>query len=213
MSWVTTVLVIAAVVIAVDAAATVVLQRIAGREVSRVIGAGASVRLRGWPAALRLATGLTTSARIVATEVPVEPTTIARLQIDLEGVRRSGDAHGEERHHLAVRSGRYSARIDDDALAALMPAPVRDVHVGDGRVRFSFPGDVTVDTAVEVQDGVLLLRPVAGRIGVVDLLRITPPIGELPFGATIADVETVSGALVVHGCVQGVTLGAADASR
>ncbi|MBW3576757.1 MAG: DUF2993 domain-containing protein [Actinobacteria bacterium] len=205
-------LVIAAVVIAVDAAATVVLQRVAGREVSRAMGAGANVRLRGWPAALRLAGGLPTSARIVASEVPMRSTTIARLEIDLDGVRRTGDPGGGTRPHLAVRAGRYSARLDEDALGALMPVPVRDVEVRDGRVRFSFPGHVTVDTAVEIQDGVLLLRPVAGRIGVVDLIRITPPIGELPFGATIADVETVSGALVIHGGVQGVTLGPADAS-
>lgn len=183
------------------------VRREAAGRLEEALGAPVAVDVRGWPAVLRLPLGRLRAVTLRADEVPIGRTTLRELVIELDGVRPRLTDGGDWR--IATRGGSFTARLDPDGFRALAPLPdeVLDVRFVPDRVRFRFPGGVEVAATMSVEDEVVVLAPDVERLDLLSVLRIAFPLDELPFGATVREVEVVEGALLVRGTVGALELG------
>lgn len=187
--------------------ADAVLTRLAERRAARLLGDAletqARVSARSWPAAFLLLTSVGSRARVVATDVPIPDRgcDLSRLELDLCGMHLVPDDDGALYGRLEARTGRFTAELDEQALAALTPLPgLRGVEIRDEGVRYRMPGGVKVEGTVDVDDtGTLVFTPSGGPLGTLRIARIAAPIGRLPLGATVEHVETRRGEIVVSG--------------
>lgn len=201
-SW-TVVLVGVLLLLGVDAALTWWVRQAAARRLAQAVGAPVDVHVRGWPATVRLPLGRLRGVVLRATDVPAGGTRLRVLEVVLDGVRpRPTHGGGWE---VATTGGSFSAHLDPEGFRALAPLPDRvlDVRFVPGRVRFRFPGGVEVAATMSVEDQLVVLVPDVERLEVLSVLRVAFPLEELPFGATVEEVEVVEGAVIVRGSVGG----------
>lgn len=201
-SW-TVVLVAVLLLLGVDAALTWWVRQTTARRLAEALGAPVEVHVRGWPATFRLPLGRLRNVVLRATDVPAGRTRLRVLEVVLDGVRPRPTAGGG--WEVATTGGSFDARLDPDGFRALAPLPDRvlDVRFVPDRVLFRFPGGVEVAATMSVEDEVVVLAPDVERLDLLSVLRIAFPLEELPFGATVEEVEVVDGAVIVRGAVGG----------
>lgn len=179
-------------------------------EVEESMGGQAEVSLSGWPVSLGLLRGTVQGATIHATEVPIQEIggTLPVLDVVLTQVQLPYGAGGDGRT-IRAETGRFIARLDQDALAQLAidaGAPdIGTVQIAGESLQVVVRG-VAIDLAVTARDGALVVRPVndllARLIGGEQVL----PLEGLPPGATLDDARVEDGALVLTGPVDLQTL-------
>lgn len=190
-----------------DALMTWWVRREAAGRLEAAIGAPVEVDVRGWPAILRLPLGRLRAVTLRARDVPAGRTNLRVLEVELHGVRPwLTDGSG---WRIGSNGGRFTARLDRDGFRDLAPLPdaVVDVRLVADRVRFELPGGVNVPASVRIEGDVVVLIPDVERLEVLSVLRIAFPLEELPFGASVDEVEVVEGALVFRGTVGALEVG------
>lgn len=207
VTFLTGALVALVVMLLADALLTWWVRREAAARLENALGVPVEIDVRGWPAALRLPLGRLRSVILRADEVPVGRTTLRELEVELDGVRPRITRDGGWR--AATRGGSFTARLDPDGFRALAPLPseVLDVRFVPSQIRFRLPGGVAVPASVSVEDDLVVLAPEISRLEVLSVLRFAFPLEELPFGASVREVEVVEGALLVRGTVGALELG------
>lgn len=195
--------------VAADALVTRRAEEEASALVSDELGAPASVTLSGWPVGLRLAAGRVPEVRIVASDVPLGDVALQRFDARLFDVHvRLADLQGGAPARLrGAGGGSFVAEFDEEAVGLLAGAP-GEVRLGEGvgQVR---AGDASVDVAVSLEQGRIVLRPIGAAPEGVNPVEVTLP--PLPGNPVLDEVRITRGLLRVSG--QLVQLGPAELSR
>lgn len=189
-------------------------EQAAAEEIAGSLGAPADVRLRGWPAGLRLLATGTADVRVRARDVPLEGTaaTIATLELELDDVvvPRDRDAAGGA---VQARAARFSAELDDDAVQQLIGAlgriPLVDVELRNGVARLTFARVPVIDASAEVEAGRVVFRPTA-PVGA--FVQVELGLGALPLGFRADSVEIRRDRLRLTGSATDVRLEAGPAA-
>lgn len=121
-----------------------------------------------------------------------------RLDVELVDVTLTGP---RLRPGVRARTGTFAAVLDaaDLNLLVSLPPGISRVELRAGQVRLRTVAGVAIDTSVELVAGGLRVTPRGG------VLRLLPPAGltvalpDLPFGATITELEPVEGGVRLRG--------------
>lgn len=187
----------------------------ADRVISETGAADATVDLRGWPVALRLATGTVPEAYLTAATVPIpgRGAALSRLDVTLTDVAlRFDDLNEPGAIPVQAAAGRFEAALDGEALRTLaaedptVAQVVERIELLDGVVRvIALGGAFSIDATVEARDGDLVLRPVE-PLPVPGLEEVVIPLRDLPAGAVVDDIRVEPGAVVLQGQVTDLVL-------
>jgi hypothetical protein len=177
-------------------------------EVEQSVGGQAVVDLRGWPVSLGLLRGRVDEAAINATSVPVRGASgvLPSLDVLLSGVRLPFGLSGDGA--LGADNGRYTARIDQAALAALVAQSgvpeIAQVQLAGDHLQVLVNG-VAVDLTVAARDGALVVQPVNDFLAGLSGERVVPVQG-LPAGTSLDEARIENGTLILGGPVDLTTL-------
>lgn len=206
-AFVGTLIVLAVLAVAGDAALTRVAEQRASEQASVLLGAPATVDLEGWPVSLRLLLGSVPAVDVLATDVSTpNGARLDRLEVTLSDVRLRLTDLFTGRLRASARSGTFVADLDATAVEQLlgMLGQVGDVALSDGVVRLEVAGR-SIDATVAVEGRTLVLRagnPVRGRP-----VRLQVPLPTLPAGTTVEQVTVLPGILRVEGAFVPSALG------
>lgn len=173
-------------------------------DVERSLGGQADVDLRGWPVSLGLLSGRVDEAVITATQVPLPQTggVVPSLDVLLTGVSvPAGSRAGD----VAAQTGRFVARIDQEALDPLVAAA--GVAPGDAQVQIAgdrlqvLTGGLAVDLELSARDGALVVRPESALLSAFSGGEREVPVQGLPPGTALEDARVEDGLLILEGPV------------
>ena len=193
------VVVLAVVLIGLDAALTRAAEQRASEQATILLAAPATVDLRGWPLSLRLLLGVVPAVDVHATNVPTDSgVRLGQLDATLTNVRlRFGDL-ADGRLPADADDGTFVASLDTEAVRQLLGdlGSAGLVELRPGRVRFQVAG-LPIEAGVTLASDQLVLTPVSGPPGVPDRLEV--PLPELPPGTDVEQVTILDGALRLDG--------------
>ena len=193
------VVVLAVVLIGLDAALTRAAEQRASEQATILLAAPATVDLRGWPLSLRLLLGVVPVVDVHATKVPTDSgVRLGQLDATLTNVRlRLGDL-ADGRLPADADDGTFVASLDTEAVRRLLGdlGSAGLVELRPERVRFQVAG-LPVEAGVTLASDQLVLTPVSGPPGVPDRLEV--PLPELPPGTDVEQVTILDGALRLDG--------------
>lgn len=196
-----------ALLLVVDRVVVRMAESRAEERVSDLIDAEADIELHGTLTGLRLLVGQPVRAEMSARDVPLDgvPANLDRLDVTLTGVRLDvNDLRDPPEDLPPADSGRFEARLDDEATFALAQVPrvVADLRISDGAVRLRVLGAEAAGD-VHVRDGEIVIVP---RTPLGALLATDMPldISGQPGDPRVEEAEIDGGVLIVRGVLQDI---------
>lgn len=190
-----------------DQALTSYAERRTEARVERTLDAETDVDLDGWPVSVRLLMGVIPTARVRATDVPLENgATLDRLDVELTDVEVDlADLRANPKRLPPAQEGTFSARLGEASVTAMLgiPTGLAEVQLRPGVVRLGAAG-LRVDADVVAEDGDVVVRlqgPLAQLLGgaefPIDLSRE-------PGSPWVTEVEIRDGVMIVRGTLEDV---------
>lgn len=196
------VLVIAAGLYGADQWGTSYAERRTAQRLASEFEAAAEVEFRGWPVTARMIAGSIPSADITLRGLELDNGAVLdELDVALIDVEVSLATLIDQPENLPpAREGTFTARLSDDAVAALLGVPggLVAVELTDGVVRMSAAG-LEVDAEVTASDGDVafaLQGPIAQLLGAG---AYTIDLSSEPGSPAVEEVQIGDGVLVVAG--------------
>lgn len=162
-----------------------------------------SVVLHGRPLTVDLVRGRIPSADLVARRVPLGDTggRIGRLDVHLEGIdlpRNGSDA-------WVIDHGTFTAHIGSDDLEDLagLPPGVAGVRLDDDVVQVVTSAGVSFPASLDVDGDDLVLLADRGVLRLLPTARFRVPLGNLPAGARVREVEVADSEVTARGVLGG----------
>jgi hypothetical protein len=193
-AFVASAMVLAVVAIGLDLAVERAAERRISQQVSQLLGAPAMVDLRGWPVSLRLVFGSLPEVAVHAQDVPTDSgVRLRQVDATLNEVRLQLGDLSHPRLPVDARAGTFTADLDAQAVQQLFErGSATTVQLADGLVRLRTP-TTTIDTRVEIEEGMLVLTPVTSSPQLPS--RVEIPLPRLPAGTMVQQV-TIFGDLI-----------------
>lgn len=176
-------------------------------QVETALQADADVELDGWPVGVRLLLGEIPTARIAASDVPLDNgATLDRLDVELRNVQVDvADLRRNSDRLPPADEGTFEAQLDEASVAAMLglPGNIVEVRLRNGTVELRGAGlEVEADVVAEGGDVVVRLRgPLAQLIGGGEL---PIDLSDEPGSPHVDDVQISDGVMVVSGTLEDV---------
>lgn len=192
-----------------DQAVTSSAESQTAHRVAQALDAETEVDFDGWPVAGHMLLGSIPTARINATDVPMERGgTFKRLDVELTEVEvdiSSIRGEGGRPQLPPAEAGTFSAELSEGSVADLigLPAGIADVSLGDGAVTISAAG-LEVKANLEARDGdvvVSLAGPIAEIIGGAEF---PIDLSDLPGAPAAEQVDVVDGVMTISGRLEDI---------
>jgi hypothetical protein len=197
----------AALLVALDIAATRIAEERAEARVSEELDAPVDVTLHGWPTGLRLLTGQVERAEVTARDVYLEESgaTLDRLDVTLHDIDMGWDDVMNPPEDLPPASGgNFEARLSGDATWALaaVPGGLASLDIADGGIRLrTLLGQASAD--IVVVGGQVQLIP-RTALGIFLSFPVTIDISDQPGSPTIEEAWVDGDTLILRGPLQDV---------
>ena len=201
---VVSVVVIAALVIAVDLVLTAAAEQRLSERVSRALDAPADAELHGWPLSLHLLNGNVPRVDVNARDVPMgQPNaTIHRVDVVLTDVAvRWADLTGEADELPSAEEAQFEARVDEATAQSLLGLPdqIVGLELREGVIVLNVAGLAEVEADVEASDGIVVVRPREGLASLAGLAEIPIDLRDQPGGPHVRAVEVTEDSIVLSG--------------
>ena len=175
--------------------------------IGQTLEAEAEVDLQGWPVGLRMLLGSIPTARLTATDVPLDNGAVLdRLDVELTDVAITIDDLTTQSDRLpAAEKGTFEAELGEPSVAAMMgiPAGLAEVTLRDGVVEVG-AGGLAIQADVGARDGdvvVSLAGPLSALLGGSEFaIDLSDEPGQ-PF---VEEVAIEGGVMVVRGRLEEV---------
>lgn len=200
--------VLGAVLFFADQAVTSAAENATAERAAKALDADTEVDFDGWPVAGRMLLGSIPTARISATDVPMEDGgQLEQLDVELTDVEVdvSSLSGGGENRLPPARSGTFSAQLSERSVVGLLglPAGLAEVTLVDGGITISAAG-LEVEGEVEARDGdvvVSLSGPLAQVLGGAEF---PIDLSDQPGAPAVEDVDISGGVMTVSGTLEEV---------
>jgi hypothetical protein len=181
-------------------------QRVAAR-IERTLGSPADVDLEGWPVSLRLLQGSVPTARLTATDVPLEGRAVLnRLDVELTDVKVDiSDLRRNSKRLPPADEGTFSAQLSAASVAAMIGIPpnLAELQFREGGIRLRAAG-VQVEADVVAERGDVVVRldgPLARLLGGAEYAL---DLSGQPGSPSVREVEIRDGVMTVRGTLDDV---------